>query len=80
VLQVLFFVSPIIWIPQHTQGGQLLLALNPISYLLAVSRDSIMSRPVPIGDWFIVLAFVGVTVLVAAFIYSRYRRRVVFWT
>jgi lipopolysaccharide transport system permease protein len=79
ILQVLFFISPIIWMPSQLRGGELVVALNPIGYLLAVTRDPIMSRPVPGMDWIIAVAFVAVTAIIATFVYSRYRARVVFW-
>ncbi|MGM4932803.1 ABC transporter permease [Tardiphaga sp. 619_E2_N8_5] len=80
ILQLLFFISPIIWMPSQLKGGELVVALNPIGYLLAVTRNPIMSQPVPPIDWLIALAFVVICSLLATFVYSRYRTRVVFWT
>jgi len=79
VLQVLFFISPIIWEPSQVRGGALVVALNPIAYLLAVTRDPIMSNPVPVVDWIVAGGLVAAALALAAFIYTRYRARIVFW-
>ena len=42
LLQLLFFISPIIWIPSQIKGGELFVELNPVAYLLAITRDPIM--------------------------------------
>jgi len=79
VLQVLFFISPIIWVPSQVRGGELVVALNPIAYLLAITRDPIMSNPIPGVDWIVATGLVAGSLALAAFIYSRYRARIVFW-
>ena len=79
ILQVLFFISPIIWVPSQVRGGALVVALNPIAYLLAITRDPIMSNPVPWVDWIVAGALVAASLALAAFIYTRYRARIVFW-
>jgi lipopolysaccharide transport system permease protein len=80
LLQVLFFISPIIWMPSQFKNASVVISLNPITYLLKVTRDPIMSRSVPAVDWFIAASFAVTAVFIAALIYSRYRARVVFWT
>ena len=46
LLQFLFLTSPIIWVPEQLHAGHLIVKLNPISYLMAVSRDPLIGRPV----------------------------------
>jgi lipopolysaccharide transport system permease protein len=79
VLQLLFFVSPIIWSPEHIKGGELFVALNPVAYLLAVTRDPIMGSSPHLMSWIGALLFVAIATMVMAFIYTRYRSRVVYW-
>jgi lipopolysaccharide transport system permease protein len=79
MLQVLFFISPIIWIPSQVHGSALIVALNPIAYLLAITSDPIMSNAVPASDWIISVGIVVAALALSAFIYTRYRARVVFW-
>jgi lipopolysaccharide transport system permease protein len=79
VLQLLFFVSPIIWVPTQIKGGELFVALNPIAYLLAVTRDPIMGVAPHLLSWGGAIGFVAMATIAMAYIYTRYRSRVVYW-
>src|SRR5262249_20093240 len=79
ILQLLFFVSPIIWVPTQIKGGELVVAFNPIAYLLAVTRDPIMSVSPHLLSWVGAIGFVVVATVAMAYIYTRYRSRVVYW-
>jgi lipopolysaccharide transport system permease protein len=79
VLQLLFFVSPIIWVPENIKGGELFVALNPVAYLLAVTRDPIMGSSPHLMSWIGALLFVAIATAAMGYIYTRYRSRVVYW-
>jgi lipopolysaccharide transport system permease protein len=79
VLQLLFFVSPIIWEPSRIQGGEFILALNPIAYLLAITRDPLMGNVPSLESWAGAIGFVAAVTLAMLYIYTRYRARVVYW-
>lgn len=79
MLQLLFFVSPIIWAPSQTKGGEILVAINPIAHLLAVTRDPIMGNMPSLMNWACSLGFVAVLTAAMIYIYTRYRTRVVYW-
>ncbi len=79
ILQVLFFVSPIIWQPGQLRGGHEVLVYNPIAHLLAVARDPLLGHYVPMESWIAATLTVVVSVAIAAAIYVRYRNRVVYW-
>jgi lipopolysaccharide transport system permease protein len=79
VLQILFFVSPIIWTPEQLHRGHIILALNPVTHLLAVTRDPLLGRPIAAESWIVVALTTAFVLGAAALIYARYRSRVVFW-
>jgi lipopolysaccharide transport system permease protein len=79
VLQLLFFVSPIIWEPSHIKGGEIVVALNPIAYLLAVTRDPVMGSASSPTNWAGAIAVSGLITVAMAYVYTRYRSRVVYW-
>jgi lipopolysaccharide transport system permease protein len=79
LLQLLFFVSPIIWIPSQIHGGELVVELNPIAYLLAITRDPIMGNAPSLMNWVGAIGFVAVVTAAMIYLYTRYRSRVVFW-
>jgi len=79
LMQLLFFISPIIWMPGSTRGGHLILELNPINYLLSVIRDPLLNREFDGWMWVGAVVVTFAAVVLAALVYSRFRGRVVYW-
>lgn len=79
VLQLLFFISPIIWEPSRIQGGDLIVGINPIAYLLAITRDPLMGTVPSLTSWVGAVGFIAVLTGAMVYIYTRYRARVVYW-
>ncbi|WP_315704422.1 MULTISPECIES: ABC transporter permease [unclassified Bradyrhizobium] len=79
VLQLLFFISPIIWEPSRIQGGDLIVGINPIAYLLAITRDPLMGTVPSLTSWAGAVGFIAVLTGAMVYIYTRYRARVVYW-
>jgi lipopolysaccharide transport system permease protein len=79
LLQLLFFISPIIWLPSHIRGGALIVALNPIAYLLKITRDPIMGNTLDLMDWIGAVGCVAPLTAAMIYVYTRYRSRVVYW-
>lgn len=77
--QFVFFASPIIWLPDQLKVGQIILILNPFAYLIAVVRDPILGRPVPLGTWMVATILAALTIALAALVYTRYRNRIAYW-
>jgi ABC-type polysaccharide/polyol phosphate export permease len=78
LIQLVFFISPVIWIPNDMQGARsILLNLNPVYHLLNVTRNPLLGLPVPMGSiiWLLVMAMIGW--LVAFTLYASVRRRIV---
>ncbi len=79
VLQLLFFLSPVIWIPgQHPSALQnALLEFDPVSHLLAVMRDPLLAQPSHLGsiEFLVVMAIIGWIFTFG--VYSAVRRRIV---
>jgi lipopolysaccharide transport system permease protein len=79
ILQLLFFISPIIWAPSQIKGGELVVGLNPIAYLLAITRDPIMGIAPSLTNWAGAFGFVAALTAAMIYVYTRYRSRVVYW-
>jgi lipopolysaccharide transport system permease protein len=80
LLQLLFFVSPIIWIPSQIKGGELFVELNPVAYLLAITRDPIMGTSPHLQSWAGAVGVAAAAFAVMAYVYTRYHSRVVYWS
>lgn len=79
LVQVLFFTSPIIWQPSQLRGGHEVLLFNPIAHLLAITRDPLLGKTAPLLSFGVSALTAVVCMMVALVIYSRYKKRVVFW-
>ena len=79
VVRILFFVTPIIWMPELMPGRAFVLDFNPFYHLVEVVRAPLLGKVPGLGSWLVVL---GVTVaggLVAFEFFRRYRWRVAYW-
>ena len=80
VVQILFFITPITWMPdQLGANGALLVMLNPVASILRVSADPLAGTLPPVGD---VLTVILIDVFLAAVVFPlfvRTRSRVAYW-
>jgi ABC-type polysaccharide/polyol phosphate export permease len=78
LIQLIFFVSPVIWIPNEMNGVKsIILNLNPVYHLLNVTRNPILGMAVPLHSigFLMVLAVVGWAL--SFMLYASVRRRIV---
>ena len=79
VVQVMFFITPIIWRPDMIPQRIVLLDWNPFYHLVAILRNALLGQPPAWENWLVVL---GITVAgwgLALFFYTVYRWRIVYW-
>jgi len=80
VIQIAFFVSPIIWKPELLHGWALdYLWLNPFYTMLEVVRGPMLGEYVRIRVWASAIGYSGVLVVLAWFMFARTRGRLAFW-
>ncbi len=79
VVQVLFFITPVIWKPDMLPGRALWLDLNPFYHLVEIMRAPLLGQPPVLGNWLTVIAITIIGWAVALFFYSAYRWRVAYW-
>jgi ABC-type polysaccharide/polyol phosphate export permease len=79
-MQVAFFITPVIWIPNSLTGhAATLLALNPFAVFLSLVRDPLLGEAVPLGRWAIVLAVTLFGWALAFAVFARFRARITYW-
>ena len=83
LVRILFFVTPIIWMPELMPGRAQMLALvldfNPLFHLVSLVRAPLLGQAPGLVSW---LAGVGITLggwLLAFEVLRRYRRRIAYW-
>lgn len=80
IMQIMFFVTPIIWSPDTVGArGALVAALNPFAYFLDIVRGPFLGKPPALESWLVVLAITAIGWGVALTLYRRYRHRIAYW-
>lgn len=81
IMQVLFYVSPIIWAPSLLQetGRAVLLKYNPIYYFLDITRSPLIGE-MPLGiSWIVSVVIAVVGTCLALCILGKYRSKISYW-
>lgn len=80
LIQVLFFLTPIIYDKSSVFGGlDLLMKINPLSYILDLFKDPILNQKIPdLFSLFIVLVINCLLCLIAYYFYSKTHKKIVF--
>ena len=78
-MRLIFFATPILWMPATSGRLMLLSELNPISHFVAIVRDPLMYDRLPVTSWWIVLAINALGLVAGAVVYSATRRRIAHW-
>jgi lipopolysaccharide transport system permease protein len=79
VLQVMFFVTPVLWPPSLLGARRWIADFNPLQSLIAILREPLLGSVPSIGDYMYVLVITAAGFLLATLMYGRFRLRVVYW-
>lgn len=79
IVQVMFFITPVIWKPDMLSGRTLLLHGNPFYHLVEIVRGPMLGQVPSVDNWIaaVVMAVVGWGV--ALLFYTAYRWRISYW-
>ncbi|MFD2114010.1 ABC transporter permease [Thiorhodococcus fuscus] len=79
VVQVFFFITPVIWHPAMLPDRALLLDLNPFYHMVEIVRAPMLGQPPDLEHWLAVLLLGLVGWAITLFFYSAYRWRIAYW-
>ena len=81
MLQVLFYLTPIMWMPTLLPKKQsfYFLGLNPLYHLLEIVRAPLLSQLPTLTNWVVSLTLALTGWSITLIIYSRYKRRIAYW-
>lgn len=79
VVQVVFFVTPVIWKADMLPGRALILDLNPFYHLIEVLRAPLLGHLPAVENWVAVIVVTVVGWAVALWFFSAYRWRLAYW-
>lgn len=78
-LQLLMFLTPVFWFPDNLPGRAHYILYNPLAQLLDVLRLPLLGASPASGTWWFLLYFTALNVVIAAALYTLYRRRLIYW-
>jgi ABC-type polysaccharide/polyol phosphate export permease len=78
-LRLVFFATPILWMPADSGKLAMIAQLNPISHYIAIVREPLIYDRVPLESWMIVMSINAAGIAVGLFAYAATRRRVAHW-
>jgi ABC-2 type transport system permease protein/lipopolysaccharide transport system permease protein len=79
IVQVLFFLTPVIWRPEMLPDRALFLQLNPFYHMVEIVRAPMLGHAPAWENWFAVLLIAFFGWVITLFFYSAYRWRIAYW-
>jgi lipopolysaccharide transport system permease protein len=79
VLQVMFFVTPVLWPASLLGPRQWIADINPLQSLIAILREPLLGAVPSMKDYLCVIAITAAGFVLAMLVYGRFRLRVVYW-
>ncbi len=80
LMQVAFFVTPVLWDTQHVPDKLLLLAkINPLAAFMSIFRDALLGLPPSAYSWTMSIGASAATTAVALVFFARFRARIIYW-
>ena len=79
IVQIAFFMTPVIWKPELIGPGQVWLPLNPFFAVMETMRGPIMGTGASLYVWAAAIFYTAVVWIVAQTFFTRFRSRVAFW-
>lgn len=79
LVQVMFYVTPVIWPPKLLAGNEHLLKFNPFYYFVELLRMPLMGQAPSATIWTVSVALVALFTATAIIFMARYRWRVAYW-
>ena len=79
LMQVMFFITPVMFSAKMISGRALLIKINPFYYYIEILRGGLLNEPVEVGV-FIICGLISVCVFASGYLFfAKYRNRIVYW-
>ena len=79
LIQVAFFLTPIMWQPDRLGGHSWLVNFNPFFHYLDLVRAPFLGYEAQLSSWAVAFALTLLGWVATLFIYGRFRQRIVYW-
>ena len=79
-MQVLFFITPILWKPGRDMSDNgLAILLNPMYYIINIPRELALGNEIKINHVYLLIVFLIISFIFSEIYYKKYFKKVVFW-
>ena len=79
MVQLFFFITPVIWHPSVLPGQQRVITYNPFHHFVEIMRAPLLGAAPPAASWLAVLAITLLGWAATIAFMTRYRRRFAYW-
>jgi len=79
LMQLFFFITPIIWMPEQLGDRMAWLSLNPFNALMETMRSPLLGRPIGMEIWLQALGYSAALWALGLTLFTRFRGRIAFW-
>lgn len=81
LLQIVFYVTPIIWMPSllPARAGSMILDPNPFYHLLEIVRAPLMSIAPSATNWLVSIGIAIVGWFFSILLFDKYKTRIAYW-
>lgn len=78
-VQIMFFVTPISWMPKLLGETSIIVKLNPLVYLLDVARLPLQGIAPSMNTWALAIVIACLGVIISLAVFNSVRSRIPFW-
>lgn len=78
-MQILYFVTPILWIPPETGQRATFAKINPVTHYVEIMRQPMLDGTIPWFSWQIVMAITCIGCLAALLVFAKKRSQLIYW-
>jgi lipopolysaccharide transport system permease protein len=79
VVQIIFFVTPIMWKPELLSRHAYIADLNPFYHLLEIVRAPLLGHVPSLLNYLAVLLITAINLGLAGLVFTRFRSRIAYW-
>lgn len=79
IMQMLMFLTPVFWFPESVPSRAQYILWNPFAQMLDLLRTPLMGGTAKAENWYGMLLWTTFTLVTSVILFSKYRRRVVYW-
>jgi ABC-2 type transport system permease protein/lipopolysaccharide transport system permease protein len=80
VMQIVFFMTPIIWSADKMPQRAWLLTVNPFYHFIEIVRSPLLGRTGTLENWAVSIGITLVMACVALAFFARTRSRIAYWS